>query len=128
MSREPPTVPIAALGNSVRVRLFDRYGNWDDGFLLWWAVEDDHGQRTYVGLDDRKGSPTRYRLFEGVRHPGKDGCVWITLGSVEEGVVVPLISRWLDSSEAWQQARRFRAYEEFLEYAQKALVQLGSCS
>ena len=119
---------VATLSNAIHVKLFDRYGNWDDGFVLWWALEDDRGQRTYVGLDDRKDSPTRYRLFEGVRHPGKDGCVWITLGSVEESIIVPLLSRWLDSPETWQQARRSGVYEEFLEHAQKALVQLGSRS
>lgn len=122
------TVPVTALGDSIRVKLFDTYGNWDKGCVLWWYLEDARGQHAYVGLDDRKASPTRSRLYQGVRHPAKDGCQWIELGSVEECVIVPLLSRWLDSPETWQEARRGRPYEEFLEYVQNALVQLGSCS
>ena len=93
MSRELSSVPVAVLGDSIRVRLFFSYGNWDEGFVLWWSLEDECGQRATVGLDDRKASPTRLRLFQGVRHPAKEGCVWIELGSVEEGVLVPLLSR-----------------------------------
>lgn len=73
-------VPVARLGSSIRIALFDCYGNWTDGFVLWWILEDEHGERAVVGLDDRKDSPRRHRLFEGARHPARQGCVWIELG------------------------------------------------
>lgn len=119
-------LPVARLGKSIRVTLFDAYGNWTDGFVLWWSLEDEHGEHAVVGLDDRKASPTRCRLFEGARHPAKGSCVWIELGSVDEGMIVPVLSQYLDSPDVWKQARRFRAFEEFLEYTQRALVQHGS--
>ena len=119
-------VPVAALGDSIRVVLFDASGNWDDGLVIWWALEDSDGARAYVGLDTRASRPTRYRLFEGARHPNSADCVWIELGSTEEGIIVPLLSRHLDSPELWKQAREHRPFEEFIEYAQKALVLHGT--
>src|SRR6185295_13920976 len=99
-------VPIIDLGETVRVVLFDASGDWDDGLVIWWALEDGDGRRAYVGLDARNSSPKRYRLFQGARNPKSPDCVWIELGSVEEGIIVPILSRHLDSPELWQQARK----------------------
>ena len=56
----------------------------------------------------------------------QEGCVWIQLGSVEEGLIVPVLSKWLDSPETWKAARNFRSFEDVLEHVQKALLQLGA--
>jgi hypothetical protein len=84
---------ISSLGSNLRVTFVDGYL---DGTIHAW-LEDEHGRGTVVCMDGRKNSPTRYRLFEQARHPGHQGAVLIELGAVEEGIVVPLISRWLDS-------------------------------
>jgi hypothetical protein len=87
---------ISSLGGNLRVALVGAYG---DG-TIHARLEDEHGRGTEVCIDGRKNSPTRYRRFEQARHPNKQGAVLIDLGAPEEGIVVPLISRWLDSDEA----------------------------
>lgn len=88
--------PIASLGKGLRCEFVDAYG---DGTVNARII-DDQGHQAVICIDGRKGSPTRYRLFEGDRHPNRPGAVLIELGAPEEGIVVPLLSRWLDSDEA----------------------------
>jgi hypothetical protein len=89
----------------------DAYG---DG-TIWAALEDGQGRYTHVCIDGRRGSPTRHRLFERARHPRQQAAALIGLGAPEEGVIVPLLSRWLDSDEARQ----------FLTEAGKEIIQAG---
>lgn len=102
---------VASLGHDARVILMDAYG---DG-TIWAALEDGQGRYTQVCIDGRRGSPTRHRLFEQARHPRKQSAVLIELGAPEEGVIVPLLSRWLDSGEA----------RKFLTEAGKEIIQAG---
>jgi hypothetical protein len=88
--------------------------------ILWFEIDDGEGNRAVVCIDSREGSRTRYRLFEGARHPGKPGAVLIELGSEEEGMVVPTLSTWLDSKEAKKRIR-----PEALERAIGYLLRLG---
>ncbi len=87
------SVPVASLGRGMRVEWVDFYGNG----VMSAALADAEGQRADVCFDGRANSPTRGRLFEGRRHPGKDGARLLELGGPEEGIIVPLISRWIDS-------------------------------
>lgn len=87
---------IASLGQGLRCEFVDAYS---DGTVNARII-DDQGHQAVVCIDARKGSPTRYRLFEQARHPNQAGAVLIELGAPEEGIVVPLISRWLDTDEA----------------------------
>jgi hypothetical protein len=89
-------LPISSLGGNLRISFVDAYG---DGTVHAW-LGDENGRGTSVCIDGRKNSPTRYRLFEQARHPNQPGAVLIELGAIEEGIVVPLLSRWLDSVEA----------------------------
>jgi hypothetical protein len=86
--------PISALSDSAQVVLADAYG---DG-TVWFAFEDAEGRWAHVCIDGRQGSPTRYRLFDLARHPKKPGAMLLELGAPEEGIVIPLVSRWLDSA------------------------------
>src|SRR4051794_11586405 len=86
--------PVAALGPGLRVEWVDCYGDR----TMTACITDGEGRTTHVCIDDRAGSPTRHRLFQQARHPRQEGAVLVDLGSVEEGIVVPLISRWLDSA------------------------------
>jgi hypothetical protein len=86
-------VPIATLGKRLRVRWVDFS---TDGTMMA-CLADDEGQVTHVCFDGRAQSPTRHRLFQQARHPRQDGAVLVEPGSPEEGLVIPLISRWLDS-------------------------------
>jgi hypothetical protein len=61
------------------------------------CLSDEAGQRTAVCIDGRKNSPTRYRLFEQARHPNQPGAALVELGAPEEGIVIPLLSKYLDS-------------------------------
>jgi len=88
-------VPVSELGRSAKVVLVGRYG---DG-TLWWVMEDAEGRRATVCLDGRTGSPTRFRLIEGTRHPRHPGGRMLDLGCPEEGIAVPLLSHWLDSQQ-----------------------------
>jgi hypothetical protein len=87
-------VTVATLGSSARIA-------WIDGTLEvpWFEIEDDEGRYAVVCIDGREASRTRHRLFEGARHPDKLEAVLLELGSEEEGIIVPLFSRWLDNSD-----------------------------
>jgi hypothetical protein len=108
---------VSALGDDARVVLVDGYG---DG-TFWASFEDSEGRWATVCIDGRKGSPTRNRLFDRARHPRKPEAVLIELGAPEEGIVVPLISRWLDSDGP----RNLGLREEGKEFVQAALLRLG---
>jgi hypothetical protein len=88
--------------------------------ILWFELDDSEGQHAVVCIDSREASPTRYRLFEGARHPARPEAILIGLGSEEEGVVVPALSRWLDSDEARKWIR-----PEAIERAINYLLRLG---
>jgi hypothetical protein len=108
---------IASLENDARVKLVDAYG---DG-TIWASIEDGQGHCATVCIDGRRGSPTRHRLFELARHPRQQGAVLIDFGAPEEGFVVPLLSRWLDSREP----REVGLTEYGKEFIQAALLRLG---
>ncbi len=108
--------PISSLEGKLRVAFVDAYR---DGTVHAW-LEDEHGRGTEVCIDGRKNSPTRYRLFEQARHPSKPGAVLIDLGAVEEGIVIPLMSRWVDSDEA---RKWFTPYA--FELVRETLLRLG---
>jgi hypothetical protein len=63
----------------------------------------------------------RWRLFEGDRHPKKESAVLVELGDEIEGIVIPLISRWLDSGDAQQ----LGVTEWFYERAREAVTRIG---
>jgi hypothetical protein len=107
---------VASLGNDVRVALMDAYG---DG-TVWAALKDGQGRYTQVCIDGRRGSPTRHRLFDQGRHPRQQSAVLLELGA-PEGVIVPLLSRWLDSDEA----RKLGLTEAGKEILQAGLLRLG---
>jgi hypothetical protein len=88
-------VAVADLIPPFQLILADCYS---DG-TVWFRVEDGGGRTTCVCIDGREGSRTRYRLFDGSRHPGHPGVRLLELGGVEEGVLVPLISEWVSSPE-----------------------------
>jgi hypothetical protein len=80
-------------------------------------IVDEVGQCTMVCIDGRKDSPTRYRLFQQARHPNQSGAVLVELGAVEEGIVISLLSNFLDSAGpkaldqteyGWESARETR--------------------
>lgn len=85
-------VPLTALGRGLRVEWVDFYGD----LTMHACLVDGTGQRTTVCIDGRKSSPTRYRLFQRARHPSKPGATLLDLGCEEEGIVVPLLSHYLD--------------------------------
>jgi hypothetical protein len=85
--------PILTLNASITVAIADFYA---DG-TLWFALRDSEGRRAQVCIDGRELSPTRFRLFDQARHPRKPEAVLIDLGALEESIIIPLISRWLDS-------------------------------
>src|SRR4051812_4195656 len=86
-------MPLNTLGKRLRVEWVEFYG---DRTMHAW-ISDEFGQGTEVCIDGRKNSPTRYRLFQQTRHPNGPEAVLVELGSPEEGIVVPLLSRYLDS-------------------------------
>ena len=86
-------IPVLSLGRNLRVEWVDFYG---DGTMTA-SIADDSGQRTHVCFDVRASSPTRNRLFQQARHPRQAGAVLVELGDPEEGIVVSLLTRWLDS-------------------------------
>jgi hypothetical protein len=88
-------VPVSLLGDSPRVAIADAYG---DG-TVWFAIDGSEDTFALVCIDGRQDSPTRHRLFDQAKHPRKTGAVLLDLGATEEGIVVPLVSRWLDSAE-----------------------------
>lgn len=108
--------PITALGADLRVALVDMYR---DG-TVWVRLEDGSRRRSVACIDGRAGSLTRYRLFQGARHPTDRAATLIELGAVEEGVVIPLISRWLDSEVARKDLTTYGR-----ERIQETLIRLG---
>jgi hypothetical protein len=86
-------VPVTALGGRLWVEWVDFYGD----HTMTACIIDSTGQRTHVCFDGRASSPTRYRLFQQARHPRQPGAVLVELGGQEEGIVVPLLSHWIDS-------------------------------
>jgi hypothetical protein len=86
-------LPVTALGNGLRVEWIDFYGD----LTMHACITDEAGRRTAICIDGRKGSPIRYRLFLQGRHPNKPGAVLVELGAAEEGIVIPLLSRYLDA-------------------------------
>lgn len=108
--------PIASLVGNLEADAVDGYG---DGTICAW-VGDDQGRGTQICIDGRKGSPTRNRLFEQARHPRMRGAALIDLGAPDEGIVVPLLSRWLDSDKALKWLTRYGK-----EMVQAALLRLG---
>src|SRR5262245_9718206 len=86
-------LPVAALSNRLRVEWVDFYGD----LTMHASISDECGQRTDVCIDGWKNSPTRYPLFQQARHPNQPGAVLVELGAVEEGIVIPLLSKYLDS-------------------------------
>lgn len=86
-------LPVSALGTELRVEWVDFYGD----HTMHACISDEAGQRTEICIDGRTNSRTRYRLFQQARHPNMVGAALIELGAPEEGVLVPLLSRYLDS-------------------------------
>jgi hypothetical protein len=111
-------LPVLSLVGSLRVALVDAYG---DG-TVWFTIEDSGGRRATLCIDGREGSSTRHRLFDLARHPGKPGAVLLELGGPEEGLVVPLVSRWLDSAGP----RELGLTEFGWEIVRDALLRLGA--
>src|SRR5258707_14969107 len=111
--------PVPFLGKNLQVELVDSY---TDG-TVWAAITDCEGRRTSICIDGRENSPTRHRLFEKARHPRKDGAVLVELGAREEGIVIPLLSPWLDSVEA-----RERLTEWGIEVVERAPLNIGEPS
>jgi hypothetical protein len=86
-------IPVTALGRGLRVEWVDFYGD----LTMHACISDDAGRRTEVCFDGRRNSPTRHRLFQRARHPRQPGASLVELGAEEEGIVVPLLSRYIDS-------------------------------
>jgi hypothetical protein len=78
------------------VALADAYHS---GGVFWFDLEGDGGTAV-VCIEGREGSPMRYRLFQGARLPDRPEAVLIDLGSEEEGVIIPAISRYVESDDA----------------------------
>jgi hypothetical protein len=110
-------VPVSLLGDSPRVAIADAYG---DG-TVWFAIDGSEDTFARVCIDGRQDSPTRHRLFDQAKHPRKPGAVLLDLGAPEEGIVVPLVSRWLDSAEP----RKLGLTEYGWELIRDALLRLG---
>jgi hypothetical protein len=107
---------VLALGPNVHVAYVDFYG---DRVLHAW-IQNDQDRGTEVCLDLRKDSPTCNRLFEGGRYPHKEGAVLVELGSEQEGIVIPLLSCWLDSDRPRKELTEFG-----IELFQTALLRYG---
>ena len=110
-------VSILDLDDTARVVWVDSYSTK----VFWVDFEDSLGRRATVCIDLRKDSPTRNRLFEKAMHPTKPGAILVELGGEEEGIAIPLISRWLDSDEP----RKLGIREEGVELVKNAFLRLG---
>lgn len=86
-------LPVSALGGRLRVEWVDFYGD----HTMHACISDEAGQRTQICIDGRRDSPTRYRLFQQARHPSKPGAALVELGAPEEGIVIPLLSKYLEA-------------------------------
>ena len=102
--------PLSSLRSPIKVTLVDAYG---DG-TIWFSLKGSCDRHATLCIDGRAESPTRYRLFDGGRHPNSNNMTLIDLGGVEEGIVIPVVSHWVDSGEM---ERWFTEYgvEKFLE-------------
>ena len=112
--------PLAELDAPIQLVLADIY---PDG-TVWFALTDPKNRRAHVCIDGREASSTRHRLFDRVRHPKKPGAVLIDLGAIEEGIVVPLVSRWLDSGTP----KALGLHEYGWEIFRDALIHIGTCT
>ncbi len=110
-------VPVTALGKGLRVVHVDFYGD----LTMHACLRDDAGQLTVVCIDGRADSVTRYRLFQQARHPRQPGAVLVELGAPEEGIVIPLLSRYLDSGGP----KALGLTEYGWELARQTLLRLG---
>jgi hypothetical protein len=119
--------PVTDLGNRLRVEFVDFYGD----HTMHALIRDDAGYQTEVCIDGRVTSPTRYRLFQQARHPHHRDAVLIELGAVEEGIVIPLLSNYLDSGgpkalnlteNGWELAK-----ETLLRYGEPVVSEHTSC-
>jgi hypothetical protein len=110
-------IPVTALGKRLRVEWVDFYG----AHTMHACLSDDAGQRTEVCIDGRTNSPTRYRLFQQARHPCQPGAALVELGAQEEGIVVPLLSKYLDSGGP----KALGLTEYGWELARETLLHLG---
>jgi hypothetical protein len=110
-------VPVTALGKGLRVEWVSFYGD----LTMHACIVDSEGQRTEVCIDGRASSPTRYRVFQQARHPRQPGASLIELGLPEEGIVVPLLSRYLDSGGP----KALGLTEYGWELAKETLLRLG---
>jgi hypothetical protein len=116
--------PVSSLSREVHVAWLDYYG---DGTIMA-ALVDGEGRETHVCIDGRQTSPTRYRLFERARHPNQEGAVLVKLGSTEESVLVPLLSRYCDSPyKPWNPSTDAPKEETQLlkQLLKEALLRLG---
>jgi hypothetical protein len=114
-------LPLTALGKRLRIEWVDFYGD----LTMCACISDEAGQGTTICIDGRKSSPTRYRLFQQARHPNQQGAALVELGAQEEGIVIPLLSHYLDShgpkasgltEYGWELAR-----ETLLRYGEPAV-------
>jgi hypothetical protein len=112
--------PVASLGPGIRVEWVDFYG--DETMTV--VLADANGRRATVCFDGRVNSPTRGRIFERARHPRKAGAVLLELGSPEEGIVVPLISRWIDSGGP----KALELSERGWELVKETLLRIGEAT
>jgi hypothetical protein len=117
-----PDQAVYSLADLGKDLLADCVGTYSDGTLNAW-IGDKQGRGTEICIDARIGSPTRHRLFEKARHPRKHGAILVELGAPEEGMVVALLSRWLDSDEALRWLTSVGK-----EVVQRALLNLGTPS
>ena len=101
---------LSSLRSLIKVTLVDAYG---DG-TIWFSLRGSCNRHATLFMDGRAESLTRYRLFDGGRHPSSNNMTLLDLGSVEEGIVIPLVSHWIDSGEM---ERQFTEYgvEKFLK-------------
>jgi hypothetical protein len=113
---------VLLLRDDLRIQLIDCYGTYANGHVIWASLADGGGSQCLICFDNRPESPTCHRLFCGARHPNNPAAELLELGCEEEGVIVPLLSRWLDSQEPWESG----AYPLLLkELLQEALLRVG---
>ena len=112
-----PLVSVLDLDHTAHVTWVDCYSTK----VVWAKIQDAKENLAFVCIDLRKDSPTRNRLFERAIHPVRADAVLLELGSEQEGIAVPLISRWLDSD----QPTKLGMSEQGRELVKNALLHLG---
>lgn len=115
-------VAIASLTGEIRVESLDCCGTPEEGYVVCAKLRDARGHFATVCIDHLTGSPTQHRLFEGARHPRDAQAVMIELGAAEEGIVIPLLSTWLDHWEPWHGSPHDFVIKEAV---QEAVLHLG---